>query len=136
MEIELDLILNTSVEQFKSFCERQNGIKSISLYRDNQIDRIFGNEITEKIDYIFKNNVRVIYGTFQSNPEDFDIHLQKVAFTVRRISIDESPKVRINVLNTQFGKEVKELIEDGIPMKIVPVIDNTGHIHKLNITWK
>ena len=125
MEIELDLIINTSINQFKSFCERQNGIKSISLYRDSQIDRIFGNEIAEKIDFYFKNDV--VYGCLDNDANNFDISFQNVAFVLKGINIDgENSKALVGILNTATGKKVKSLIKDKIPMQIVSVVDNTG----------
>lgn len=132
MEIELDLILNTTTDQLKSFCEKHSH-KSIDLYRDNQIDRILGIETNEKImDYTFHG---VTYGSMDDN-NDFDVNLARVAFVIERININEKKsKAFIRILNTYYGKEVKSLIKEGIPMKIIPIIDNTGHIHKLNITY-
>ena len=135
MEIELDLVLNTTIDQFKSYCENMRGQKSIALYRDNQIDRIFENKITEEVEYIFKNDIQVVYGCYGKSNEY--ISLSQVAFTLNEINInDKNPKASVRILNTYHGKIVKGLIKDGIPMQITPIIDTEGNIYKFNITWK
>jgi len=68
-----------------------------------------------------KDSLGVIYGEFSENVENLDTSFARVSHILEDIVIVENTltlevKVNIRTINTQHGKNLKEMLNDGIPI--------------------
>jgi hypothetical protein len=93
-----------------------------------ETSRFKNNTLTELRDIIENknNSVGVFYGSIHEETQD--IHLSHVSHTIRN---DINGGFIFQILNTQYGKIIKELIKDGLPIyPIVQYIDTGTHKDK------
>lgn len=79
-----------------------------------------------------KNSLGVIYGEFDT-PDGLDISLSRVSHVIEDVWFDQNKLMgKVRILNTFYGKEVRELIDDGIAIVVRPrsadTVDSNGYV--------
>lgn len=107
----------------------------IPLNVKNKNDRIYTREELEPHIQEFlnrKNTLGVIYGEFDT-PDSLDTSLSRVSHIIEDVWFDQNKLMgKVRILNTRWGNEVRELVDDGIPIVVRPrsagTVDSNGYV--------